>query len=179
MKGLVIVEYLKFLEAEYDYSLVDKVIESSNLPDGGAFTTVGSYHYSQMFNLVSNTSRITERNIDDLFFEFGKFIFQAFVMGHSQFFSSANSSFDVFRSLDSYIHPEVRKLYPDAELPKFTVEREEGNEMIFVYESARKMSSLASGLIDACMIHYDEDGRVDKHNIDNDGEIVRFRIRKN
>ena len=62
MKGLVIVEYLKFLEAEYDYNLVDKVIESSNLPDGGAFTTVGSYHYSQMFNLVSNTSRITERN---------------------------------------------------------------------------------------------------------------------
>ena len=178
MKGLVIVEYLKFLEAEYDYSLVDKVIESSNLPDGGAFTTVGSYHYSQMFNLVSNTSRITERTIDNLFFEFGKFIFQAFVMGHSQFFSSANSSFDVFRSLDSYIHPEVLKLYPDAELPKFKVEREDAHEMIFLYESTRKMSSLAAGLIDACMLHYEENGTVDKHNIDKDGEIVRFRIRK-
>jgi hypothetical protein len=100
MKGLIIVEYLNFLEVEYDYNLVDKVIESSNLPDGGAFTTVGSYHYSQMFNLVSNTSRITERTIDDLFFEFVKFIFQAFVMDHSQFFSSANSSFDISRSLD-------------------------------------------------------------------------------
>jgi hypothetical protein len=178
MKGLVIVEYLKFLEVEYDYNLVDEVIESSDLPDGGAFTTVGSYHFSQMLDLVSNTSKVTGRTIDELFFEFGKFIFQAFVMGHAQFFSSAHSSFDIFRLLDSYIHPEVRKLYPEAELPKFTVEREDGHEMILVYQSKRKMSSLAAGLIDACMMHYDEDGSVIKHNIDNDGEIVRFRIKK-
>lgn len=59
-------------------------------------------------------------------------------------------AYDFLESVDQVIHIEVKKLYPDAVLPKFICEREGGN-LIMRYESKQAFADLAEGLITACI----------------------------
>ena len=52
--------------------------------------------------------------------------------------------------VDSYIHKEVMKLYPDAELQHFKHNRIPYNQMIMSYISERWMSGFGHGLILGC-----------------------------
>ena len=51
---------------------------------------------------------------------------------------------------------EVRKLYPDAQLPRFTVEEHTPQRLILVYDSPRHFEDLAEGLMQGCMAHFGE-----------------------
>jgi hypothetical protein len=50
----------------------------------------------------------------------------------------------------------VRKLYPDAELPRFDASRPGKDEMQLVYRSSRHFEDLAEGLIEGCISHFGE-----------------------
>jgi hypothetical protein len=56
-------------------------------------------------------------------------------------------------SLEGVVHVEVRKLYPDAELPSF-VTRWDGDVFILEYRSARPFASLAEGLLKGAIEHW-------------------------
>jgi hypothetical protein len=53
--------------------------------------------------------------------------------------------------IEAVIHVEVRKLYPDAELPVFNVSRPDAQTLVLDYRSPRCLDALAHGLIDACV----------------------------
>ena len=57
--------------------------------------------------------------------------------------------------LDGDIHVQVRKLYPDADLPRFTVISRTDNSMRLRYFSERELYPLAEGLMDAAAAHFD------------------------
>ena len=72
-------------------------------------------------------------------------------------FAGLGSTFDFLEKLDGYIHVEVRKLYADAELPKFQkVTPAEANKMVMVYRSSRVFADLAAGLMAGCAAHFGE-----------------------
>ena len=50
-------------------------------------------------------------------------------------------------SIENHIHIEVRKIYPDAELPEFTVEEKTENSLIMIYKSNRAMHHFGLGLM--------------------------------
>ena len=83
--------------------------------------------------------------------------------------------FSFLNSIDQYIHPEVLKLYPDAELPRFQAEIKSDNEMMLNYMSSRKMSDLAIGLIKGAANHFEEDVDVVKIGEENDGQTVMIK----
>ena len=51
------------------------------------------------------------------------------------------------------VHVEVRKLYPDAELPSF-VTRWEGDAFVLEYRSQRPFAALAEGLLRGAIVHW-------------------------
>jgi len=55
---------------------------------------------------------------------------------------------------------EVRKLYPDAELPHFATRHRDDQKMILEYTSSRRMSDLAHGLIEGCLNHFGETAHI-------------------
>ena len=110
--------------------------------------------------------------------EYGKYIFDYFVKNYEGFFSPHDNSFDFLDSLENHIHVEVKKLYPDAELPTFETSRPDEHTMIMVYNSRRKMSAFAEGLIHKCLSHYNESCQVKKEMLDDEGQRVRFTLTK-
>lgn len=178
MKGIVFTEYLDFVEDNFGYELVDQLMTSCDLPSGGTYTSIGSYEFTELVQLLIKTCELTKKDPAYLLKKFGWHLFAVFTKAYPQFFIEAKSSFDILSTLDDKIHPEVLKLYPDAELPKFDIERQEPDVLVMIYRSSRKMSDFAEGLIEASMNHFNEKGTILTNKLDEHGEVVRFTIKR-
>ncbi|MFY7909484.1 MAG: heme NO-binding domain-containing protein [Emticicia sp.] len=178
MKGIVFTEFIEMVESKFGYEIMDDIIESSDLPSGGSYTAVGTYDHSEMVKLVIGLSDRTNIPIDQLLKAYGKHLFGIFMAGYPHFFKDIDNSFDFFEQIDKYIHVEVKKLYPDAELPKFDTLRIDNNTFEMHYKSDRKMADLADGLIEAAIEHFQEPATIEMQNVSEDRSIVKFTIRK-
>ena len=176
MKGVVFTDFFEFIEAEHDYAMVDKVIEASG--SNGIYTAVGSYPFEEMLNLVVAYGEHSKTEITDILYKFGKHLLRTFYTNYSFFFTQSRTAFDFLNSVDSYIHIEVAKLYPDAELPRFSVVHRDEKQMVLIYNSERKLSHLALGLIEETLSYYKEKAHVDMLNLSEDGSEVKFTLTK-
>ena len=75
--------------------------------------------------------------------QYGRYLFQTFLTNYQHFIKAAPDAFTFLSSIDSYIHVEVKKLYPEAELPTFTVVRLGERTLRMLYQSSRRMGDLA------------------------------------
>jgi hypothetical protein len=82
-------------------------------------------------------------------------------------------------SLNDYIHADVNKLHPDAELPHFSTQYRDEQKMVLVYQSNRRMSDLAFGLIEGCLAHFGEKASIEVEFLKEDGSEVLFTIKLN
>lgn len=182
MKGIVFTEFLEMVEQEFGPVVVEEIIDSSvNLSTGGAYTSVGTYDYREMFQLVGNLSVKTGIPAPSLLEAYGKHLFQRFVKGYPSLFQSKVNLFDFLESLENHIHVEVKKLYPSAELPKFETIRVDNKKLEMVYYSQRALSDFAVGLIKGASEHFTEPVDITREDISEkkDGTVVKITIQKN
>ena len=177
MKGIIFTEFIDMVEEHFGYEMVDYLIESSNLPSGGSYTSVGTYNYSEIMQLVRQLHLKTKIPLDDLLRTFGIHLHKTFTTGYHHFFEAYDSSREFLESIDNHIHVEVRKLYPDAELPSFETSRPNEKTLEMLYTSERKMGQLALGLIEKSVEFYNEKAEVTMENLSEDGTQVRFVIK--
>ncbi len=154
MKGVVFTEFLELVEARFSADMVDDIIIDAQLPHGGAYTAVGTYDHVEMVALVSALSRRSGWEVPRLLNVFGEHLFGRFVLGYPQFFEGTDDAFAFLSGIEDIIHAEVRKLYPDAELPHFEVEHHDAHQLVLLYDSRRHMEDLAEGLIRGCLRHF-------------------------
>jgi len=178
MKGIVFTEFLEMVEGKFGYELVDQLLTENKLESGGVYTTVGTYNYSEMVTLILHVSDRTGIETSILLNEYGKYFFQILLESYPHFFQSMTEPFDFLESIEKHIHVEVKKLYPDAELPTFETERSSPNTLKMIYKSERKMSDFAEGLIFKTLEHYKTPNEISKKNIEEDGTVVQFLIQK-
>ena len=79
--------------------------------------------------LVEVAVKVTDQDAATLVFSFGEFMAGEFYQRFPGFFDAADNLLDFLYSVDQIVHLEVRKLYPDAQLPEFTYNRENADEM--------------------------------------------------
>jgi hypothetical protein len=156
MKGIVFTEFLEMVEGKFSPEMVDCIIEKSDLDSGGIYTAVGTYDHREMIKLVSRLSNETGIPPAELVHSFGIYLFGRFRTMFPSYFEGVSSSFDFLQRVDDYIHIEVRKLYPEAELPSFAYDMPEPGCLRLTYRSARPFAALAEGLIRGCVGHYGE-----------------------
>jgi hypothetical protein len=161
MKGIVFTEFLDMVEARFGLAALDQIIERSDLPSGGAYTAVGTYDHQELVALVGTLASITRTPVPDLLRTYGRHLFGRFAERFPRFFPAEIDCFQFLSGIDSYIHVEVRKLYPDAELPQFDVGRPAENELSLTYRSCRPFGVFAEGLIQGCIEHFGEKIAVD------------------
>ncbi len=178
MKGIVFTEFIEFVEENISEEVADEIIESSELKSGGIYTSVGTYDYEELVQLVTNLSKAIEKPIPDLLKVFGKHLFHRFLASFPQFFSENLNLTDFLESVEKYIHVEVRKLYPDAELPTFECEFE-NEKFLMTYHSKRDLADFAEGLIESTIEHYGESYSISREKIEiQDETCVRFILKK-
>ena len=179
MKGIVFTEFLEMVEDRFSPQVADRIIEASNLASGGAYTAVGTYDHHEIVQLVTELSNVTGIGVPDLLRAFGRHLFGRFVVGYPQLFAAATSAFAFLASVEGHIHVEVRKLYPDAELPTFKCDRSIPGRLTMLYQSKRPFGDLAEGLIMGCAEHFDEEVDIVREDLSDEHETrVRFVLTK-
>lgn len=156
MKGIVFTEFLDMVESAYSADLVDDIIEDADLDSGGVYTAVATYPHQEMVALVTALCQRTGLGMPDALKGFGHYLFGRFHALYPQFFQDVSDSFAFLSGIEGIIHAQVLKLYPDAELPRFHIERHDARNLIIRYESVRHFEDLAEGLINACAEHFGE-----------------------
>lgn len=178
MKGIVFTELMEMIEHQYGYGLVDQLLTENELPSGGIYTAIGTYDHAEMVLLVNQLSQKTQTPVPDLLRAYGRYMFVSYARNYRPFVDRADSAFSLLHSVQHYIHVEVIKLYPDAELPHFTIEQPEENHLRMHYVSERKLADFAYGLIEGCLAHFGEKATVHKTTLVADGTQVLFDIIK-
>ena len=158
MKGVVFTEFMDMVEEVFSDEILDEIIEKAELPHGGAYTTVGTYDHQEIVRLVVALSEEINTDIPVLLEAFGKHLLGQFVKGYPSFFEEAKEVFDFLSNIDSYIHVEVLKLYPDAEVTKFYHEQHSDTHLSMYYQSSRHFEDLAVGLIKGTLEYYEAEG---------------------
>lgn len=176
MKGIVFTEFLEMVENAYGYEVADKIIQKSELKSGGVYSAVGTYEHAEMVQLVTHLSEEVETPVEALLGVYGNYFFKILVDSYPQFFKGIKNAFQFLSGIESYIHVEVLKLYPDAELPHFEIEQVDPSTLEMTYHSERKLHAFAEGLIAGSIDHFKEDISVKKELIKTDGSIVKFTL---
>lgn len=179
MKGMVFTELMDMVEATFGSEVLDDMIDGAQLPHGGAYTAVGSYPHEEIVRLVQALSECTGIAVADLVKAFGSYMFGRFHEMYGRFFSDVHHAFDFLASVETYVHQEVRKLYPDAELPTFETYQPDPGCLVMVYRSKRGFGDLAEGLVIGAIQHFDEKITLTREDFeDAQGKATRFTLQQ-
>lgn len=175
---MIFTEFMDMVEAVFSVDILEDIIEKSELPNGGAYTAIGTYNHEEIVRMTANLSLAVDIPVATLLEIFGQHLFARFSKRYPDFFEGVTEPFEFLKNIDNYIHVEVTKLYPDAELPRFYHEQKSANELTLYYLSSRHFEDLAVGLIKGCLEHYKVTGEVLKSQAEYQGkEAIKLRIR--
>ncbi|KQQ48241.1 hypothetical protein ASF58_02660 [Methylobacterium sp. Leaf125] len=153
MKGLVFTELFRHVEALHGANMVDDIIEAAQLPHDGGYTSIGSYPFQEAVALLVALTRATGKSLPDTLDAFGTHCFERWVNYAPHFFTQQRGLFDILEGIDDFHETEVRKLYPDAELPSFLSEQRTERQLTLGYYSCKPLSALAVGVIKGAAAH--------------------------
>ncbi len=174
MKGIIFTEFMELVESKFGLEVLDQVLELSD--DEGVYTSVGSYDHRDLVKLIVNLSKVSDIPPEQLQEVFGESIFLNLlrsIPSHASL-QQCDNTFQFVRHVESFIHVEVKKLYPDANPPKFDFISETQSELVFDYHSARCMAHVCLGLLKGCAAHFGQVIHITNQNQTEDGSQVRF-----
>jgi hypothetical protein len=146
LKGLVFTTFYDFCEERLGEEGLDEIIEAANLPHAGGYTSVGTYPFDEMVALITAYVRRSGQSMPEVMGQFGEYCFSCWVRKFPHLFQGRDL-FDVLASIDDFHESEVRRLYPDAELPSFKVTQRSDDRMTLGYVSCKPLADLAIGVI--------------------------------
>lgn len=174
MKGMIFTEFMEMVESRWSLDMVDRIIARSGVASGGAYTAVGTYPHEELVALVQALSQETQTAMPELIQGYGRHLFAYFARHFPRFFPESGNCMQFLAGIEDIIHAEVRKLYPEAELPTFEVEQSAGR-MTLTYYSVHPFADLAQGLIEGCIAHFGEDISITREVVnDLPGAQARF-----
>ncbi|MCG1037257.1 heme NO-binding domain-containing protein [Polaribacter sargassicola] len=179
MKGIVFTEFLDLVEEKFGLEMVDKIISQSKLESEGVYTSIGTYSFSEMLQLVTNLSNNTGISTDDLLLVYAEHFFSVIESSYPGLLATYNDPIEMLASIENHIHIEVQKIYPDAELPTFIIEEKTENSLIMIYKSSRAMHHFGLGLMNKTFEHFNSSASIVLEKIKEDGTEVKFIVKKN
>ncbi len=179
MKGIVFTEFLDLVEDKFGLEVLDKIITQSNLESGGVYTSVGTYSFSEMLQLLQHLSAHTSISIDDLLLVYAEHFFGVIEESYPGLLATYKDPIEMLSSIENHIHVEVRKIYPDAELPTFEVVEKTQNTLVMIYKSSRAMHHFGLGLMNKTFEHFNAKASIVLEKLNEDGTEVKFLINKN
>ncbi len=162
MKGIVFVHFMDMVEEKFGLQMEDHIVTTSDLHSGGIYTAVGTYDHTELLELVGRLSNETGEAVGDIVTDFGRYLFSKLAESYGQLLNNIPDVFSLLMQVDDFIHVEVRKLYPEAELPSFQHQLIDDSRLELIYRSPRPFENLARGLIEGAVAYYNEPVRLEK-----------------
>lgn len=178
MKGMVFVELLEMAEQLLGEDVVDGILDGAGLASGGAYTAVGNYPCAELMTLVRALSAHTGAAEPDLQRAFGRWMHDRFVKLYPGFFVDKPDALSMLTAIEDEVHVEVRKLYPEVELPTFATQRPSPDELRLTYRSPRPLVDFCHGLVEACVDHFGTPAQIARRDLVSPGEsAAEFTVR--
>lgn len=179
MKGVVFVEFLALADATVGEEAVDRMISRCPLSSNGAYTRVGTYPSSEFGHLIRGFGTEAGASVEQIQRKFGHWLLARFAETYPAFFDAQPDAFAMLESVETEVHAEVRKLYPESELPEFDTERVGPDTLRMTYRSPRRLADFCWGLIEACLAHYGETAEISRTDLSTaELGVAEFLIRR-
>jgi hypothetical protein len=179
MKGIIIRSFVEFVEETYGETEADEMLSVPGLTSAGGFTNIGYYPTDDLMLMLGAISGRTGAPVGTMVRDFGADLYGRLHRAHAGMLARFASPIDLLASLEAVIHVNVRKLYSEAELPRFDVLDRDGDRSITLrYRSVRPLADLAEGLIAGCLDQYGLSDRssVERYESNPDGTEAKFRV---
>ena len=176
MKGIVFTEFLEMVEEKFGLEVVDTIIETSNVPSEGIYTSIGTYDFNEMVALIGSLSKEVDMDQGTLIHAFGHYLFTSLGNAHPEVIENFNNPISLLYAIEDHIHIHVQKIYPEAELPTFKILERTDTSISMIYSSSRGLYRLAHGLIEKCFEHYNSTASVAYELLKSDGTEVKFDV---
>lgn len=176
MKGIIFTELMEMVETGHGLEIADKLLSHPKLSTGGVYIATGTYPVEDLEILLGTLQEILGADRDTLLKLFSGHLFQTFEKKYAGLLEGYSDTFGLLKMIEGHIHVEVKKLYPDAELPEFEVESETQDQLVLIYTSSRHMGALAEGLMEAAARHFQETFDIQKEKITT--ESMRFTLNR-
>lgn len=147
MKGIVFTKLNEFVEEVWGLEFWDELLDESELPSGGAYTTVEYYDDQELFTLVGKISEKKGISGGDAQIAFGRWLFKGLYLAAPPDVHHFTDVFTFLHGVQNVIHVEVKKLNPNVLLPEFDFLSETDTELEFRYRSPRNMCQFCEGLV--------------------------------
>ena len=154
MKGVVFNLFEEVVRRSHGEDTWDALLDHAGL--AGSYTSLGSYPDEDMSKLVLAASRALAMAPADVLRWFGRGAMPILVQRYPNFFSAHTSTRPFILSVNEIIHPEVRKVYPGADVPIFDFHDAPDGALLMGYQSTRKLCALAQGFVEGAAAYYGE-----------------------
>lgn len=154
MKGIVFNLLEQVVSRHYGDDTWDELLSAAGVD--GAYTSLGSYPDGDLVELVGAASRALELPPQVVIRWFGREALPALAAAYPRFFTDHTDTRSFLLTLNDIIHPEVRKLYPGADVPDFDFDAPSAGMLRMRYGSGRKLCAFAEGLIEGAATHFGE-----------------------
>jgi hypothetical protein len=154
MKGIIFNLLEEVVTSNYGDDKWDELITAAGVD--GVYTSLGSYPDESIQELVAAATRMLGLTSFEVLRWFGQQAMPLLVTRYPGFFSSQPSTRPFLLSVNSIIHPEVRKVYPGADVPTFEFRDALDGGLMMGYRSPRRLCALAQGFTEGAAAHYGE-----------------------
>jgi hypothetical protein len=144
VKGVIFNVVEEVLDEAFGPDMWDQVLDRAEID--GAYTSLGNYSGAELTRIVSAAAELANMSRDQVLIAAGRLGFKHLAARHGELLAGTSGWRDVLEQLDGIIHPEVKKIYPGANVPSFAARPGE-ESLLLEYRSHRQLCRLAEGLV--------------------------------
>ena len=154
MKGVVFNLLEEVVTRKLGEATWEELLDATGL--SGSYTSLGNYPDEEIGKLVLAGAGVRKMSPAEVLRWFGREAMPLLAKHYPAFFAAHRGTRSFVLSVNSMIHPEVRKLYNGARCPVFRFEEAPDGALLMGYDSPRRLCALAHGFIEGAGNHFSE-----------------------
>jgi len=154
MKGIVFNLLEELVRREFGDAEWSRVVQDAEVDS--AFTSLDSYPDAVLRRLVAAVGKRAQKTPGEALQWFGRHTMPLLATQYPHLFAAQKSTRSFILTLNDIIHPEVRRLYPGADVPVFDFDTSSPDALTLGYHSPRRLCALAHGFIEGAADYYGE-----------------------
>ncbi len=174
MKGIIFTTFEAFVSDSFGEDVWEDIVDNTELVTNEPFVGPGTYPESDLIALVTTAVQTLGITLDEALAAFGAYSFPKLAEGVPQLMEGLGDARTFFVRLEAVIHTEVRKLDPEANPARFTVEETGDSTLLLNYESPLGLFALVGGFIDGVGAWYGE--KIIHEVVSTDGTNATFAL---
>ncbi len=156
MQGSIYTAFSDMVVEKMGMQQWNDLLEEVNPASHGVYTSGQQYADSELIDMVVLLSEKTGIEVEKLVEAFGLYLFDKLYARCPVDISEIKGLRAFLLAIDNVIHVEVKRVHPQAYLPKFEYEDGPNNELIMYYSSKRKLCHASVGLIKGAALQFAE-----------------------